>query len=58
MPLIKLMGRYALLFGIFATVVVVGPAHAQTTYPDTRVSDVDQARQGFGCEGGLTRPQR
>jgi len=50
MPLIKLMGRSALLFGIFATVAVVAPAHAQTTYPDKPIRFVVPFPPGGGAD--------
>jgi len=50
MPLIKLMGRWALLFGIFATAVAAGPAHAQTTYPDKPIRFVVPFPPGGGAD--------
>ncbi|MEJ7670238.1 MAG: tripartite tricarboxylate transporter substrate binding protein [Casimicrobiaceae bacterium] len=50
MPLIKLMGRWALLFGSFATVVVAGLAHAQTTYPDKPIRFVVPFPPGGGAD--------
>jgi len=51
MPLIKPMGRCALLCGIFATVAVAaGPAHAQTTYPDKPIRFVVPFPPGGGAD--------
>jgi len=51
MPLMQLMGRCALLFGIFATLGAVGPAaHAQTSYPDKPIRFVVPFPPGGGAD--------